>query len=152
MLTKNKFMKRFYQLDMEKKKLYVYDVTKECKLKQVFDFSQTDVRVHSGLQRTLRSGYSREIKEQILLDEIYDRPFAVIYSQRDMMLLWAATQSDFDIWTKAFQGLNPNFECKDEKDLDINKTSKNSFVTTLYKWLRPVKLVSDYTVKQKMVE
>ena len=48
--------------------------------------------------------------------------------------------------------MNPNFECKDEKDLDINKTSKNSFVTTLYKWLRPVRLVSDYTVKQKMVE
>ena len=56
-----------------------------------------------------------------------------------MMLLWAATQKDFKIWTNALFAMKnlDKAEASIRQDLIVKQNSKNAFVTTLYKWLRP---------------
>ena len=85
MLTRNKFMKRFYQLDLENHVLSVYevaDVKNECKLKQTIDLAGRITKVDDTLQKTLRPGYEKELKEKVEFDRIYNYPFALIYGTK----------------------------------------------------------------------
>jgi len=49
--------------------------------------------------KVLREGYTRDLKGGVELPPIYDLPFAVIYGQKEILLLWASTKKDFEAWT-----------------------------------------------------
>ena len=72
----------------------------------------------------------------------YDKPFSLILNKgADLMIFWVATENDFNMWTQAFKQImvkrNHN-EHKAFKELkSIRKTSKNTFVTKMYEFLKP---------------
>ena len=65
-----------------------------------------------------------------------------------MLLLWAATQSDFDQWTSELKQMNPQMNI--EGEFKVQKTSKNAFVTTMYQWLKPQKSDKFFELSQNM--
>ena len=63
MLTRKKFIKRYYQLDKINKVLYVYETSEtHCKLKQTYDLTDADIQVDDKLEGSLKDGYERELK------------------------------------------------------------------------------------------
>ena len=64
MLTRHKFMKRYYQLNKVTKLLSVYEAKEtSCKLKQQIDLSEAEIHVDDLLARTPNLGYEREMKQ-----------------------------------------------------------------------------------------
>ena len=141
MMTRNKFMKRYYQLDKVTKVLSVYETSENtCKLKQQYNLKLTQLFVDDELERKLKPGYERELKQQIQLPDQYRIPFAVILDASDVMLFWVQRQADLNEWTSAFKSIMSEQRQQQKKTSEqllaqITKTSKNAFVLTLFKWL-----------------
>ena len=56
-----------------------------------------------------------------------------MFDQSDIMLLWASSQKDFDMWTEAFTALIPKVNNGQTSEPKI--ASKNAFVMSVYKQL-----------------
>ena len=61
-------------------------------------------KTETGLHTFLKPGYERHFKDSVKdleLPKDNPLPFA-LYIKGQVALLWAATDKDYDIWTKAF--------------------------------------------------
>ena len=74
-------MKRFYRLDRQYDTLNVYK-QRDGDVSQVIELAGKVKYVDDKLQRQLREGYERELKDSIELPKTYDKPFAVVYGQQ----------------------------------------------------------------------
>ena len=135
-------MKRFYSLEVETHTLRVFEQKDDVqKLKQVFELAHKVTRVDDTLQPTLRNGYEKDLGGPLVLPKVYDKPFAIIFGRGEIMLLWASTEKDFQMWTVALKALMADAPASKNLRSDsasmLRKTSKNSFCSTLYQWLQP---------------
>lgn len=108
MLTRSKFIRRFYELDTMTGLLRIYDTNNQtAKLKNELYLRGKISEVEDSLERQFRPGHEAELKEDVQMPRLYDWPFAVIYGPTDMMLLLASDRADLEMWTKAFKKLMP---------------------------------------------
>ena len=105
----------------------------QLKLKQRIRLAGLVRKVDCQLSNQLARGYKGELKEDVKLPQIYNLPFAVVYGEGEMMLLWTSTQGDFEAWTTAFKLMIPR-NCS---AVLPKRHSKNGFICTLYRWLQP---------------
>lgn len=136
MLTKSSFIQRFYELNTATGLLRIYDTNQEsAKLKQEVQLMGKVMKVEDSLKRDFRPDHTADFKREVKMPRLYDWPFAVICGPTDMMLLLASDRADQEMWINAFNKLVPLDVAG--TSVTFQKTKRNAFVATVYKWLLP---------------
>ena len=141
MLSKQYFMRRYYVLNKKTKVLTIHDKPDaqssrfEGKPNHTIDLSATLNKVDTNLITFLRPDfmkYFRDSVKDLVLPKDNPLPFA-LYIKDQVAILWAATDTDYDLWVEAFQAIQ--MLPVSAPTPSVHSTWKNHFVHDLLRCL-----------------
>lgn len=151
MLQKHKFLKRYYMLNAQACTLYIgEDPTDESGMTIEFRTNRL-VHVESELKsddRILAAQFkSNSASARVEMPDGRTEPFGLVFSNGNLMLLWAKPGKEIKYWCRAFRRfVNPSISLSSMQDQMNEKSfrtvvlaqkSENSFVLGLFRELIP---------------
>ena len=146
---RKQFYRRYYELDIESKQLKIFEKEGGMMKEQRDAMPQYVVsNLRGQLRYDYKSFFTKDGYSDIYIEhpKEYTHPFALFFPDGQLMVLWAASRSDFTQWTKAFKALL-TWQTPDSyefvmspkgADLPIPElTNDNYFVAALYLCLLP---------------
>ena len=153
MFQRKHFYRRYYELDLQKKQLQIYEKqggalkdSMHCEVTHIVEELNAELRSDYQLFFNKGQQYS---DISLNLPKDFGMPFAVFMADGSMILLWAANLNDLYTWTDAFRELKGDMP-KHSKLIASPKSEEvplpelsdfNYFVGTLYLCLLPEQFI-----------